>query len=150
MDSYLESLVKKSEEIEDIEEAPAEEVEDAVEVADTSDDIVEENDAVEEEVTEEPEEKVEETKEVKKAEPVVEKGAPVVKNSPVTKLEDGATISVSEVRIFNIPDSKQPSKIVTGNVISRNEVTGANGEAFILVDYMRPGFGLVKGYMLKN
>lgn len=152
MDSYLESLIKKGEGASAIEEMAASEeiITEEAEVATTEAEVVSEekveaseslDTASKKEVEKTSEEaKAEELqtlieKQDKKAEKIVAKSEVKVGNNI------GKTVSVKDIKVFNIPDDKSIFKLFTGNVIIKDEISG-----FSQIEYMKPGFGLVKGY----
>lgn len=139
MDKYLASLVKKGE----IEESQVEEVIEE-EVVEEIAEAVQAPEPVEE-VKEEPEEEIEEVKEeVAEPEPPVKEVKKEEKEAikhPDIPFNPDEPTSVVDIRIFNIPDIKSPFKIFSGNVIVRNKVSDMTE-----LEYVKPGFGLVKGY----
>lgn len=137
MDSYLESLNKKEiKEEEVIEEAVEETVDEPVEET-VEEETVEE--PVEEAVEEEPVEEIvePEVEEVVEPEPVVEPKKEVKKAAPVSN----GTTTVTDIRVFNVPDTSTPMKLISGNIIVKGEVAGLSK-----IEYMKPGFGLVTGF----
>ena len=50
-------------------------------------------------------------------------------------------VYVVDIRMFNTPDPKGPFKIFTGNVIVKDKV-----DTMTELEYVKPGFGIVKGY----
>ena len=159
MDSYLESLTRKSEEAidaaveETVEAEEAAEVEETVEEIDDSNAAEETEDLTVEEPAEEDkedeaeeqvdEEAPEEAEDAAKAEPVDEpddKPALQAASSEVTH-QAGELINVVGIRVFNTPSFNQPFRIISGNVTYDGKVDG-----FIRIEYMKSGFGMVKGY----
>lgn len=146
---YLESLVRKTDEIEpaapaeeEIEDEPAVEEEVAEVIADEPEEVAAEEEVVTtaESVVEEP--ALEPIQEEVKEEP--ESVKPAKKEKPAKKSashQEGETISVISIRIFNTPDPKGLFKIFTGNVIFKGFVND-----MMYVQYVKPGFGLVNGY----
>ena len=131
MDKYLESLVKKNDVDVEVEAAPR-----VVEEDISAEEVTE----VIEEVTEsEPAPEV--VEEVIKEE--VEKPAKLVKEDKLAKaeLKEGTVITVTDLKVFNFPDTASAYKLISGNVIYVKKV----GE-FSLINYMKYGFGLVSGY----
>ena len=142
MDAYLESLVKKDEVVEaQVEEAAVLEP-------------VEKVTAIEPEVAEAAELVVEEPKPVEEAKPAkaekpAKSGSDKKKEaestdptkSEETKSNAGETVAVKDIRIFNIPDAKSPFRIFTGNIIVNGKI-----DSFTEIQYVKPGFGLVKGF----
>ena len=120
MDSYLESLVQVTE------------FEAKEEVADEV--VVEE-----EPVVESPE--VAEPIEEKKEEELVEEEEPVLSVPDPSNYKEGDIIKVENIKVFKTPDKRQISRNVTGNVTYLGKI----GE-YTIINYMRHGFGLVKGY----
>lgn len=51
-------------------------------------------------------------------------------------------VQVVSKRIYNVPDTRTASKLFSGNVIYKKEVND-----MILVEYIKPGIGLVRGYL---
>ena len=144
MDPYLESLVKQNDQndkvIEDVVEEETNETEGVSEPAVVKDAI--EEVAVEPEVTEEGIA----IHEVAEVEEVADKAAePVPEKVEIAFQEEGQTIFVRNMKIFNAPDAKGVFRIYTGNIVLGNKVS----EEFTAIDYMKPGFGLVKGYIQK-
>lgn len=164
MDSYLESLVKKGEEI--VETAEPEVAEYAeIDVADeavendtadgelTSDTVEDaEPDESPSEVDDQPSEEVKETTEepeeakepeiqeiIKEQEKREEK--PVPKSAVNAANRIGATLGVKDIKVFNVPDEKSIFKVFSGNVVVKDNIAG-----FSQIEYVKPGFGLVKGY----
>lgn len=150
MDNYLESLVKKGEAIQSVEEPikegtvitePAAEVtpEEPVKVEAelTAEEKVEpvKEELVKEEIAEPTKKETEPVKEQPKAEPVKE-------NEPVIGYEKDQMISVENIKMFNSADPKGVFKIFTGNIIYKDEING-----MYLVEYVKPGLGLVKGFV---
>lgn len=146
MDDYLNGLVRKSKETETASETKIMEDTPA-----TNEEVHNETAGVESVETKGDSASSEISKELS-AEPVETKGedkpAPAVetKSSPKTNNgkkghKDGDVITVANIRIYNTPDTNQPSRSVSGNIIYHNELNG-----WAVVDYMRPGFGLVKGF----
>lgn len=169
MDSYLESLIRKGNPVEKKEEQPEmteneailaaldDELEEVIEAeAEQEEAIVESVEPVTEEAQSEP---VEEAAEplVEEPEPAAESNAepieepepepepvPEVKQEPPTKTNDykpEELISVSSIRIFNRPDENDVYNVFQGNVIFKSRINN-----FALIEYMKPCFGLVKGY----
>lgn len=136
MDAYLESLVKKGEEATN--QAEEELVEAAEQVNDTA------------EISAEPTEDVNLGENgdpsVVTVEEVKEEPAPAVsvESQPAaTDHEVDKTYFVENVRIYNIPDRTSPSVLFTGNIIYKGQV-----EEWIIVEHIKQGHGLVKGYTL--
>ena len=130
---YLESLVKKGEEI--VEEAVVEELEQSIDV--------EEPEEVAEEVIEEDaeEEVAEEAEEVAEPKPAQEAAPEVTEVKKEAAPADDEIVYVENIRIFNTPDPNTVSKLFSGNVIRK----GQQGE-MVAIEYMRPGIGLVAGF----
>lgn len=142
MDAYLESLVKKGEVVKaQVEEAAIPEP-------------VEEVTAIEPEVAEAAESVVEEIKPAEEAKPAkaekpaksgsdkkkeAESKAPT--KAEETKSNAGEIVAVKDIRIFNIPDAKSPFRIFTGNIVVNGKM-----DSFTEIQYVKPGFGLVKGF----
>lgn len=151
MDSYLESLVKKGEEVA-VETAEA--TEDVIEEVAASESVVEATEGVEiaaEEVdtvveeTEEVEEASEVADDVAEEAPEVIEEVPEQEPQPELKKEiqsaDEETLSVTNIKVYNVPDPAAVFKIFTGNVICKEMI----GE-MRMIEYVKPGFGLVKGF----
>ena len=51
-------------------------------------------------------------------------------------------VQVVSKRIYNVPDTRTVSNLFSGNVIYKKEVND-----MILVEYVKPGIGLVRGYL---
>ena len=158
MDNYLESLVVKGEKTEEV--APQEEVKEEDVVAEIEEAVAEPAEEAVEEPVEEVAEPAEETapaevveEPVVEAEPEEKKVATVTitaedtNNGLVHKNADVATVApeeptaVVDIRIFNTPDPKGPFKIFSGNVIVKQRI-----DTMTQIEYMKPGFGLVKGF----
>lgn len=147
MDSYLESLVKKGEDVATEEEAVAIEAEEVTEEVPTEPEEVaeetpvEEPDPVEEvpEVEEEPAEE-EIAEEVAEEAPAVEEEIVLKAPSPVS-YNVGDTVQVNDIKVYNTPDPTGPFRMITGNVIYQGQFSKC-----FAIDYMKPGFGLVRGY----
>lgn len=159
MDNYLESLVVKEEVKEsDTVVAETEEiVDESVEgIVDTSD-AVEIDDSTPAEIEDMPivannEEEVVSSSEIaletsvpdesgssEEVADVISTSGPVVTEE--VKAAQAEFTSVTDIKIFNSPDPKGPFKIFTGNVIIDCEVSEMKQ-----IQYMKPGFGLVKGF----
>lgn len=120
LDSYLESLIKKDDEPVVDEVAKEEVVKEVVpSVSDQDIEPISES---------EPEPVVE----VKKEEP---------KKSASNELAKGTALPVKNIRIYNRPDSKSLFKVFSGNIIMKNKV-----DDMIEIEYVKPGYGLVKGF----
>ena len=137
MDKYLESLVVKSNEINDNSIAT---------------DPVEMREEVEEPEVAEPVEKpdsaeVEEAEEPKVAEPVEGINSDSTNASQPAEPAASSTndpmghVSVIDIRVYNTPYPNGPFRIFSGNVIIHSRV-----ENMTLIEFMKPGFGLVKGF----
>lgn len=50
-------------------------------------------------------------------------------------------LPVKNIRIYNVPDSKSPSKLFSGNIIIKGQVS-----TMTAIEYVRPGIGLVNGF----
>lgn len=141
MDNYLESLVLKREKSTEIEDS-------AREVAESATTNVEQEVGA-------PNSELEECIDVKEVEagPVVESDVAEPKDEPendtTSESESAASeVSVAEIattvkdiKIFNTPDRKGPFKIFSGNVVIKDKV-----DTMTLIEYVKPGFGLVKGF----
>lgn len=141
MDEYLETLVKKEDEVK---EAAKEEVA-AVEEPVVAEPIKEEvKKVVEEPKKEQPKKEVKIQKEEQKAEEKksVEKKLEEKKESKKSGLVAGQEYDVDTIRVYAVPDEQQVSKTVTGKVVYVGTV-----EPFDIVKYMKHGFGLVQGYV---
>lgn len=136
MDEYLESLVLKTDE----EPAVDEVIEEPVEVAEETN-VAEE--PVEDVAANDGENEVvaEDDKEDTKEEP--EQAIAPESQPAATSYEIDQTYSVSEIKIFNVPDISQPSIIFTGNVVYKGKL-----DQFSVVDFVRNGYGLVRGYAI--
>lgn len=164
MDSYLESLTKKSEstieevtETEEVAEAVEETLADEPEVASEVEDAVAEESAEETATEEDKEQEVgaeeqaveAEPEEAESAEEVEEASEEEPNDEPVLQAPDvpegnhkvGELINVVGIRVFNTPSLGQPFKIISGNVTYDGKVEG-----FTIIEYMKSGFGMVKGY----
>lgn len=129
MDKYLEGLVKKGETAEaQAEELVTEEVVEVAEEAAPTEETVEP--VVEEAPAPEP---------AKKADVKIkaEKSAPASK--PVANADE--PVAVTNIKIFNTPDVKGAFKMFSGNVIVKGNVGDLK-----MIEYVKPGFGLVVGY----
>lgn len=146
MDSYLESLVKRDEyvevetSVETVDESNVIEVEEALPEAelevvpvDTEEPLVDED---AEEVVAQEEEKASEPTPEDNKQPVISESEEHV---------DGDKIKVENIRIYKTPDSKQVARNFTGNVVYRGKIS-----EFTIIDYMRHGFGVVRGYTLNK
>lgn len=120
MDAYLESLVKKGNNA-DVEPSP--------EVSDDSvDNIVE----VVEDIAEDSVE----------VEVVLDKSdEPADAEIEVVDYKPGEVIYVKSIKVYKIPDTRQIARSITGNITFLGRV-----DTFAIINYMRHGFGLVKGY----
>lgn len=118
--SYLDELVLK---------------EDAV----TSEEVA----SVDEEDIAEIEEDIEEVETEEEVEPVAIKveAAPVLLEKPAVAEADTEYRNFEAIAIRNIPDDNAPVNVISGNVAK----LGTAGE-YSIVQYMKPGFGLVTGY----
>ena len=133
MDAYLESLVRKDEEP----------VYTPEEVVPASEDF--------EPLPDEPEEAVVETVPEEVGEPQQEESEPVEeptqeekpesKPEEVAQVKEGEVISVNNIRVYKTPDTNQVARNITGNVTYLGKVGN-----FAIINYMRSGFGLVKGF----
>lgn len=141
MDAYLESLVLKGEEVAEpveepvvedlvVDEAPADEpIEEVVAepVADTN--IGENGDpavVIKEEVKEEPEQVV------------APESQPVSTDYEVDKM-----YFVNDIRVYSVPDDTTAFMLFSGNVIYKGTV-----DKYLVIEYVKHGFGMVKGYTL--
>lgn len=147
MDNYLESLVKKGEAVQPVEEEPVEEEpvkEEAVTAEVAPEEPVKEGPEVESKLS--AEEKVEAAaEELAKEEAESVKEAPEVepiKAESAINYEKDQMISVENIKMFNSADPKGVFKIFTGNIIYKDEING-----MYLVEYVKPGLGLVKGFV---
>ena len=129
MDKYLESLVVKSNEIEDNPIATdSAEVRGEVEEPEIAE-CVEESDSAE--VKEEVKDvDSDSTNASQPAEPAASST-----NDPM------GHVSVIDIRVYNTPYPNGPFRIFSGNVIIHSRV-----ENMTLIEFMKPGFGLVKGF----
>ena len=172
MDSYLESLTKKSEEaaVEQETVEVAEEIPEVIEKpeVETTEEVTEPIDEIAEEIVEEgieaassvdPEEYTEVVEEVEaeleaeEAEPVKEEKIipipevkPEPKQVPKSAIKNnkycvGDIINVRDIKIYGAPAVAYPYRSYTGNVVYK----GQSGE-FSAIEYMYPGFGIVKGF----
>jgi len=147
MDAYLEKLVKKGSAVaEEVEEAIEEEVVEEIEAAVTAEpepEVQEEADTNDETVTETVDEE---------AVPDVQLETVIEKDEQETETEtDGATsngfiepnteIDAVNIRVYNSPDTRQLSRIISGHIVVLGQI-----EDFKIIEYMKHGFGLVKGY----
>ena len=135
---YLDSLVKKGEVVESTVVEEMTEVEEAVEQ-----EVVEEAVEATEPVVSEP---VVEEIDLSYAEDesdLVDDNTVDIANEGNTEqsYEAGASFSVNDIKIYNVPDSKSAYNIFTGNVIYKGDVAG-----YKQIAYMKPGFGLAIGY----
>ena len=64
-------------------------------------------------------------------------------NTSSTIYTEGETIAVKHIRIYKSPDTNQVAKMYSGNVIYLGRI-----EEFSVINCMKHGFGLVKGYTL--
>lgn len=55
------------------------------------------------------------------------------------------TLNVRKLRIYSIPSTKVPARSFTGNVVVIGKV-----DKFAIVEYVRSGFGKVKGYAIDS
>ena len=53
------------------------------------------------------------------------------------------TYYVENIKIYKTPDSNQVTKTYTGNVVFKGQI-----EHFFIIEYVRHGFGIVRGYTL--
>ena len=139
MDAYLESLVRKGEVAEKAEavivaEEPLAKVEEVVEPvkAEKSKVADEKIDEAIKTVQEIAEKASDEKKEVKGKSP---------KQDAKSESMKGKTISVTNIRVHNIPDPKSVFKIISGNIVVGDKIND-----MYQIDYVKPGFGLVKGF----
>lgn len=156
MDEYLEGLVKKTapteevaEAVEEVKEVVAEPVDEVVaEPVETIEETVEPEsttEAVKEEVAEPEAPKVE----VKKDEPKkpakkeVEPKKEAKPKKPDVKLVVNREYDVKDLRVYNTPDIRQASKVISGRIVYLGQ---SQSETFTIIKYMRHGFGLVRGY----
>ena len=159
MDPYLESLVKKEEKEAVTEEAVEEVLEEItqqpqaeVEEIEVTEEVVE--DVAEPEVAEAVEENIEVEAVGQVSEPEVAEEPEVIEEAmeadpekvEVAFQKEGSTSFVKNLKIFNAPDAKGVFRIYTGNIILGAKIS----EEFTSIDYMKPGFGLVKGYIQKQ
>lgn len=138
MDEYLASLVRKEDNAVPVaEEVQVEEIAEPVveEVADTS--VVEPD--LESVVEEVKKEKPAEEKKSKKTEKKVKEEP---KKVSAIVLEEGSEYDVYPVRVYKTPDTHQVSQLISGKVIYEGKA-----ETFSVIEYMKHGFGLVKGYV---
>lgn len=143
MDNYLESLVKKGEAVQPVEEEPVKEEAVTAEVAPEEpvkeEPKVESKLSAEEKVEAAAEELAKEEAESVKEAPEVE---PIKKAEPAINYEKDQMISVENIKMFNSADPKGVFKIFTGNIIYKDKING-----MYLVEYVKPGLGLVKGFV---
>jgi len=68
-------------------------------------------------------------------------------NAEPAKVEpsENRIVNVSKLRIYSIPSTKVPARSFTGNVV----VTG-HIDKFAILEYVRAGFGKVKGYAIES
>lgn len=141
MDKYLEELVRKhyDDEVDNVE---------ADEIA-IQDDTAAEGDEVsnDESVTTET---IEENDNTADTETIVPKEQPAAEenNDELSSKENKDSQSTSEldainIRVYNSPSVKQVSRLISGRVIILGKI-----DNFTIVQYMKHGFGLVKGYTL--
>lgn len=147
MDNYLESLVKKGEAAALVEEelVEGEPVTDEPIAEVTPEEPVKEEPKVEAELAaEEPVEAAAQDLAKKEAESVKEmpEVEPIKKAEPAIGYEKDRMISVKNIKMFNSADPKGVFKIFTGNIIYKDKVNG-----MYLVEYMKPGLGLVRGFV---
>lgn len=136
MDNYLESLIlKKSETNNDnATQAPIEEV---ALPGDLFVDNTEDNQVAEPEII--PADPAKEALTSLEEQYIKEDIAAVSKAE--TKLSNDTMILAKDIKVFHTPDPKGPFKIFTGNVIPQGQVS-----TMTQIKYMKPGFGLVKGF----
>ena len=129
MDKYLEGLVRKGE----TEGAQAEEpvTEEVVEVAEEA--------APAEEAAEPVVEEAPAPEPAKKADVKIKAEKPAPAPKPVANADE--TVTVTNIKIFNTPDVKGAFKMFSGNVIVKGNVGDLK-----MIEYVKPGFGLVVGY----
>lgn len=126
MDKYLEGLVRKGEtKGTQAEEPVTEEVVEAAEEAAPAEEL-----AVEEAPAPEP---------AKKADVKIKAEKPAPAPKPVANADE--PVAVTNIKIFNTPDVKGAFKIFSGNVIVKGNVGDLK-----MIEYVKPGFGLVVGY----
>lgn len=136
MDKYLESLVVKSNENDDSIATDPVEVKEEVEEPEVAEPI-EKPDSAE----------VEEAEEPKVAEPVKDTDSDSVNASQPAEPTASSTndpmgyVPVIDIRVYNTPYPNGPFRIFSGNVIIHSRV-----ENMTLIEFMKPGFGLVKGF----
>lgn len=129
MDKYLEGLVRKGETKgtqaeEPVTEEVVEEAEEAVPAEEPAEPVVEEAPAPEP---------------AKKADVKIKAEKPAPAPKPVTNADE--TVAVIDIKIFNTPDIKGAFKMFSGNVIVKGNVGDLK-----MIEYVKPGFGLVVGY----
>lgn len=145
MDEYLNTLVKKEDEVKEVVEEKVAAVEEPV----VAEPIKEE---VKEVVEEQKKEQSKKEVKIQKEEPKAEEKKSVEKKPEEKKVEKkeskksglvaGQEYDVDTIRVYAVPDEQQVSKTVTGKVVYVGTV-----EPFDIIKYMKHGFGLVQGYV---
>lgn len=139
MNSYLEDLVIKSDDSEEVTVEPTTDVEPESQAITNGEQVSEPVETAEHEEVAEHEEPVE-VEEVTELE-TVEVEAADIPSEDGHHYNDGDVIAVKDLKVFNVPDTGSPFRIITGNVTFRGAVDNFN-----MIEYMRYGFGLVVGY----
>ena len=135
MDKYLESLVLKSNEIDDDSIAA-----DSAEVGEE----VKESEVAESVEKPDSDEVKEEAEKPEVAEPAEGTDSDSTNASqPTASSTNGPMgyVPVTDIRVYNTPYPNGPFRIFSGNVIIHSKV-----ENMTLIEFMKPGFGLVKGF----
>lgn len=155
MDKYLESLVLKGEAATEEMETADVNPEDSLLESDTDAQTIEaesECDIIEDSITE-VEDQLAESDESDADGEDIEKQAADADTVTATSEDDdaevdtsaslyGKPIAVNKIKVFNTPDPKGFFKIFSGNIIPTAKV-----ESMYAIDYVKPGFGLVRGYV---
>lgn len=140
MDEYLNTLLKKEDEVKEVVEEKVAAVKEPVVAEPIKEEVKE---VVEEPKKEQPKKEVKIQKEEPKAvEKKPEEKKVEKKESKKLGLVAGQEYDVDTIRVYAVPDEQQVSKTVTGKVVYVGTV-----EPFDIIKYMKHGFGLVQGYV---
>lgn len=68
-------------------------------------------------------------------------------NAEPAKVEpsENKIVNVTKLRIYSIPSTKVPARSFTGNVVVIGHI-----DKFVILEYVRAGFGKVKGYAIDS
>lgn len=151
MDAYLESLVKKPDEATSAvidTEALAEEIaQNSEPTEETINSVAEESSAIEIDSVEPDKQSLGENGDPSVVTDI--NASTVTKNQSVNnslqsgEYKPGETYYVTNIRIYKTPDVTQIARNYTGNVVYKGRI-----EDVYIIEYMRHGFGLVRGYTL--